>query len=307
MSDKAKGILCAMTGPLLFGISGTVAQSLFQNSGVTAPWLVSVRLLGSGILMILFSYFRLGSQLFDVWKNWRTALLLVCLAIFGMLGNQLTYFEAIAHSNAGTATVMQFLAPTLIIIYFAIVNRRWPGRADAVSVVLATIGTFLITTHGQFGSLAISKGGLIWGILTALSGVVYAILPVSLVLQFGSLATTSWCMLIGGVGFNLYHPVWVGQPRFTLAVDLKVAFIILFGTMFAYLIFMQSLKYVSPTTMSLLDAFEPVSAAILGVLFLGVHMDGVEILGTLLVISTVFVQAMKTPNQYESTDLNQSN
>lgn len=43
-----------------------------------------------------------------------------------MLMVQYTYFAAIKHSNAATATVLQYAGPVIIAIYLAIKNKKSP-------------------------------------------------------------------------------------------------------------------------------------------------------------------------------------
>ncbi|UZQ50592.1 EamA family transporter [Clostridium kluyveri] len=51
---RIKGILLVITGAMFWGISGTVAQYLFHQKGFTPEWLVVVRLLVSGLLLLLY-------------------------------------------------------------------------------------------------------------------------------------------------------------------------------------------------------------------------------------------------------------
>jgi drug/metabolite transporter (DMT)-like permease len=80
-----------------------------------------------------------------------------------MVAVQYTYFEAIHKSNAATATVLQYMGPVFIAIYMAFKQRRLPNFIEFVAIILALSGTFLLVTHGKFGSLAISTEGLLVG------------------------------------------------------------------------------------------------------------------------------------------------
>jgi putative permease len=54
---------------------------------------------------------------FDIWKNKKDAKDMLLFSLIGMLFMQYGYFLAIGHSNAATATVLQYLAPVMIVIY----------------------------------------------------------------------------------------------------------------------------------------------------------------------------------------------
>lgn len=98
----------------LMGVSGTVAQYLFQHRHFNTEWLTSVRLLVSGALLLGIAYRKEKGRIWAVWKDRRDRIPLLLFGIFGMLGVQYTYFAAIEYGNAATATVLQYLGPAII-------------------------------------------------------------------------------------------------------------------------------------------------------------------------------------------------
>ena len=99
---------------------------LFDAKDLTATWLVTVRLLGAGITMLLFLYQFKGKSIFFVWKRKDSAISQMIFGIIGMAMCQMTFFLAIQESNPGTATVIQYSAPILIMVLFAFVEKRNP-------------------------------------------------------------------------------------------------------------------------------------------------------------------------------------
>ena len=59
---KKSGILLTIAGGICWGISGCFGQYMFQEKGVTAEWLVSIRLLSAGILLLLIGYIHQGKE-----------------------------------------------------------------------------------------------------------------------------------------------------------------------------------------------------------------------------------------------------
>ena len=105
----------------------------------------------------------------SIWKGKQNCIDIILFSIFGMALCQYSYFTAIGYSNAGTATVLQYIGPVMIMVYVSIRKRTMPTKAEMIAVVLAIFGTFLLATHGKFNSLVISKEGFIWGILSAIA------------------------------------------------------------------------------------------------------------------------------------------
>lgn len=98
-------------------------------------------------------------------------------------------------------------------------------------------------------------------------------------------------MLLGGIVFApVAHLNQV--PHLTTKAWLLIIFIIIGGTMFSYLFYLQSLNYLTATTTGMLSAFEPLTATILSVTLLSTHVGPAEIAGALLILGITFLQAL---------------
>ena len=71
-----------------------------------------------------------------------------------------------------------------------------------------------------------------------------------------------------------------------------VIYIVVFGTMFAYTLFLQSIRYIAPSVTGILSAFEPLIATILAVTLLGTKLSTAAIIGSLLIVLTTVIQAV---------------
>ncbi|WP_225047753.1 DMT family transporter [Lacticaseibacillus kribbianus] len=140
MTTRHKGILFAILGPLLWGISGNVAQWLFAQPGIRPDWLVAVRLLLSGLILLAGNLATQRTEMAAVAHDRRALFGLFVFGVFGVVISQFTYFTAVAVSNAPTTTVIQYLGPVFIIIYLALRHWRWPRRIDLVSIAVAFVG-----------------------------------------------------------------------------------------------------------------------------------------------------------------------
>ncbi|MFL6560216.1 MAG: EamA family transporter, partial [Bacillus sp. (in: firmicutes)] len=63
----------------------------------------------------------------------------------------------------------------------------------------------------------------------------------------------------------------------------------IFGTLIAFFCFMESLKYIRASEASLLACVEPLSAAFLAVAWLQVSFGPAEWIGSISIISTIFI------------------
>lgn len=106
---------------------------------------------------------------------------MILFAALGMLACQLTYFLCVQYSNPATATVLQYTSPVMIMLLCLFLDRKLPRIIDIIVLIAVVVGVFLMSTHGNIHSLAISQKALILGITTAITVVFYTVWPVRLV------------------------------------------------------------------------------------------------------------------------------
>ncbi len=278
-------VLAALAA-VMWGISGLFAESLFKvSSKITPIWLTQIRLIISGIVLLIIATV-LHQKPFSVLKDKKNTLHIIAYGVFGLLPVQVFYFIAIEMANASIATILQFIGPFFVLTYLAVTHQQVLRRLDVLAAILAFIGVFLLSTHGNFNQLAITPLALFFGLLSAVGEASYTLIPVKLVKRVSSLVVTGWGMLFAGIGLMIVYPRFPAIPN-TPRVWLDVSAIIIIGTIIPFQIMANALRYVQPSTVSLLDAFEPLSATVGSVLIFGLVMSGMDWLGTLLVIGSV--------------------
>lgn len=291
MTDKRKGLTCAIVGTTFWGMSGVTAQYLFSEQPVEPGWLVGVRLAIAGLLLVIWSSVTNTKEVLAIWRHWQDWTLLIAFALFGMIPSQYSYFMAVKHGNAPTATILQFLGPLFIILYLAIRHWRLPRRIDAISMVIALFGTYLLVTKGQFDRLQLAPAAVFWGVMAGVGQALYTLIPIRLLQKYDAKVVTGWAMLIGSLVF-MPHIVMTPLPNLNLMSWGGVLFVATFGTMFAYLLYLQSLNYIMPATTGMLSSFEPLTATVLSILILHTAFGLPEMLGGAMILATAFLQAI---------------
>ncbi|TGA97846.1 EamA family transporter [Sporolactobacillus shoreae] len=291
--NRLFGIVLVLSGAILWGVSGNVAQYLFRTGGINPGWLTSVRMLSAGSLLIIAVL--AGEQREVAWKIWADRKSRAGLLIFGlcgMIGAQYTYFEAVAAGNAATATLLQYLNPVIIIVYLLIKWKKKPSIKEVAAIFLALAGVFLLVTKGHPNQISIAPAALFWGILSAFGGAVYSMQPAALLKRWGAAAVVGWGMIIGGLAMSSFYPPWIFRGQLNLETLSCVAFVILFGTFAAFYLYLASLKFLQPIETSLLGCAEPLSAAVVSVVWLSVPFTVSDWFGAVCIVSTVVVLAL---------------
>ena len=286
-----------ITGGTLWGVSGVCGQFLFQNKDVTASWLVPVRLMMAGIFMLCFYIWKDKKKAFAIWQKKENRRGILIYGLAGMMLCQYSYFQTIEWSNAGTATVIQYLGPALILVWVCLQTRRLPERKEIIGVLLALLGIFLIATHGNPTSLALSGRALLMGLISAVSVVIYTVQPEKLQKQFPTPLILAWGMLIGGCVLTVLFRPW----HQTVIVDAQMVttllVVILLGTMASFSLYMTGVKLIGSVKASLYSCVEPVASMVLTAVWMKVQFTLPDIIGTVCIILTIIILALPSEKQ----------
>ncbi|HFI0148250.1 TPA: DMT family transporter [Streptococcus suis] len=292
MEEKVKGTIITLVAGIAWGLSGVSGQYLMAR-GVSVDMITSLRLLISGVFLVGLAYLTAREQLIRVLKSKQALVGIFVFAILGLVLNQMAYLQAIYYTNAGTATVLQYLCPVLVLAYTCLKHRQKPSGIEVVSIVLAIVGTLLIATHGQLTELAITPLGLAWGLFSALTYALYIILPVKLIGQYGSLVVIGLGMLMGGLMVTLGLQTWQ-EPLFLDGGNLLgLVGIVGVGTIFAYTVFLKGVTMVGPVNASLLASIEPIASVFFAVWLVNEHFYTIDIVGMLLILLAVILISLK--------------
>lgn len=289
------GTFLTIAGGILWGISGVCGQFLFQNKDVTASWLVPLRLVTAGFLLLCYYLIRDKGKAFDIWKTKRNRIDIIIYGLAGMMLCQYSYFQTIEWSNAGTATVIQYLGPALIVVWVCLQTKRLPEKKEVLGVILAVTGIFLIATHGNPTSLALSQKALIMGLISAVSVVIYTVKPARMQAEFDTPLILAWGMLIGGTALTIAFRPWNNKVIFDGETFTALTFIILFGTMAGFSMYMTGVKMIGSVKASLYSCVEPVASMVLTAVWMKVSFTTPDLIGTAFVIATIIILALPSP------------
>ncbi|MDD6188333.1 MAG: DMT family transporter [Clostridiales bacterium] len=292
MNTKIKGTLLALVGGAFWGCSGACGQFLFDHYNVTANWLVPIRLFVGGLVLMIVYTIKSPKQMVSVWRKPGNIAPLLIYGLLGIMLCQYSYFLTIQWSNAGTATVLQYLAPVMIMTVVCVTERKMPRLRELAALVLAVAGVFLIATHGNFSSLAISGKAVIGGLISAATVVVYNLAPRRLLNEYPAPVLLGWAMFIGGIVLALLLKPWTVHAELDFAGWTAVAAIIFLGSVAGFTLYMLAVKYVGATRASIFASIEPVTAEVLAVVWLGSPVYAADVVALIMIVSTVFILAV---------------
>ena len=291
------GIILTLLGATLWGVSGTSVQFVGNFRNMNLEWLLTMRLITAGLLTVLYGWIRQGNAIFNVFRNWRDTLGLVIFGVFGMALCQYTYFRSIVIAGAGIATVLQYLAPSMIIIYLLVRYGKRPSTGEIISVILALAGTICLMGNNGFSFESFRSDVLFWGLLSAVGVAVYSVSPVRLLATYGTIPIVGFGMLLSGlVAAVLFH-----QPYSNATWDVWTVVgcfnVVFLGTIVSFNAYLEGVKRIGAVSGSILSSIEPISAAFFGWALLGNQFNWVGILGMAMIIATVIIIALEKRGQ----------
>ena len=287
--EALRGMAIALIGGIFWGLAGVFGQFLFEYKGTNARWLVSVRLVLAGLLLLSTVVVKQRATFWKIWTDKKDAATLVLFGILGMAGCQLSYYTAVELSNAGTATVLQYTAPVLILGYEAVRMRRRPRGFEIAALVLALAGTFLLATHGNPGFMSLSGKALAWGLMSAVMMAVYNLLPAKLMKKYGTFCVIGWGMLVGGIVLSAFTHPWHVVGRWDLEAVGAMAVVVVLGTVLSFSFYMEGVRMIGAAKASLLASVEPVTATIAPALIIHVVFAGMDVLGIVCILGAVLL------------------
>ncbi|CAM3139258.1 EamA family transporter [Filibacter tadaridae] len=282
---RAKGITMIVSGAMLWGATGPMMEWILRTSDMSISFMLTVRLFLAGAFILMMLKVR-GKKISLPWRQKVWARQLILFGVFGMLGIQYTFVASIDTSNAVIATLFQFLAPIFLIVFVTATQKKWPPIAQVLGMLVTLIGLFLLLTNGSLAGFALSKVAVLWGIALGFAFSFYTLYPVRLMQEWGVLLSIGWGMVIAGTTLFFTNPMKIVTDMEYL-VDWRMAtmllLVIIVGT-FAFILFMGSMKYITPVETSILSSFEPLTAMVISVIWFGQVLGMWQLTGSVIML-----------------------
>jgi drug/metabolite transporter (DMT)-like permease len=250
-------------------------------------------MISAGIILLLMGFYKDKTKMLGILKQPKDIFSLLLFSLFGLLFCQYSYLTAISYSNAGTATVLQYTAPVMIMLLVCAKARKLPNAKEGLAIVLALIGTFILATHGNVNTMVLTKQGLIWGLFAAIGLVSYTLMPSAIVKKWGSITVTGYGMFIGGVALAFLSKIWSVKVVLDLSASIAIIAICLIGTVLAFTLYLQGVNDIGAVKASMLASIEPVSAAFFAAFWLHTQLVWVDAIGFVCILTTVFLLSKK--------------
>lgn len=288
---RLNGFFYAAISSASFGFSPLFSIGLL-TAGLSNFDILSYRWGISGLVLMIYAFCKKKSLRLLSWnETWKIMLLSALRSL-----TSITLLIGYANISSGIASTINFMYPIIVAICMMIFfgDRKCP--IDIMAIAVSIFGVYLIASGD---SLIIEGGntalGLTCSFISAISFAAYYILMNRLradkieVVKF-----STWLMVLSAFYFIVCAFVFNGGLVMVKECRswLLISGLGLWSTMISNFTGVKAVRRIGPTLTSILGALQPLTAVILGVIFLHEHLYIRSIIGITLIMAAVSVVVM---------------
>jgi len=304
-SGLAGGLILALISTLSFATSGAFVKPLLEAGWSPAAAVVARALVAAAVLAIpaavaLRGRFRL------LWvARWR----IVAFGLMAVAGTQLAYFAAIERVPIGTALLIEYLAPVLLVLLAWARTRRAP-RGVVIAGTLAAVGG-LVLVIGPDGSGSLDPLGLLFAAFAAIGLAAYFLvaaadgdgLPAVALAASGLLLGAVVLAIVGATGLVPFTATFgdVTLMGDTVSWMLPVAVVGIVGTGIAYATGTAAIARLGSRVASFVGLLEVVFAVVIAWIVVGETLGLPQYLGGVLIVGGILLVRMDRERTLDET------
>ncbi len=285
--NQINSYIAALISVALFS-SVEVATKLLGK--VAYPFeLVFIRFFFTGIILLTLvmpDLIRKGIRI-----RWQDIKIIMLNAVIGIaISISLFHWAIIKFEKAASAAVVFCTNPVFVIIFARFINQEEISIRKIIAVLFSIVGVSFFALETDAFSIE-SFSALIIMLLSAMCFGLSACICKKYVGHYGAMFFMGSSALLGSlIILPIVIPsVVINKPVELLQLWKTLCYITFFGTALPYALYYYSLKHVSAFSISMMNGMKPVMASIIAAIVLKEHINGFMIIGTLLVMTSLFI------------------
>ncbi len=287
------GLFYAAISSASFGFSPLFSIALIA-AGLTNFDVLSYRWLTAALVLVIYSFIKGKSLRLNSFSEiWKVMLLSALRAI-----TSITLLIGYANIASGIASTINFMYPVIVAFCMMLFFGEQKSWVTFGAIALSILGVYLmasgdgLTVEGGNTSL-----GLTCSLISAFSfAAYYIVMKISKADKIEAVKFTTWIMMMSAVYFIAGGLITEGS--ISIVTDGKSWLYILglglWATMVSNFTGVKAIRRIGPTLTSILGALQPLTAVILGAIFLDEHLGLKAIAGIVLIMAAVIIIVLHT-------------
>ena len=284
------GVLLALAGAITFSGKAIIVK-LSYRYGVDAVTVIMVRMLWSLPMFVALAWW--ASRSTHAQANplqWRDAPIIIALGVLGYYLASFLDFLGLQYISASLERLILYLNPTLVLLLSALMYKRSIRPLRAVAMAISYAGVLLVFGHEVSLAGPDAVKGRIFVLASALSYALYLMFSGEVVQCIGSMRLVGWASSVACLcclaQFALLRPLDTVIPVEVWCWGLLNATAC---TVAPVLMVMLAIERIGAALTSQTGMVGPLSTLLLGVWVLGEPFNAWIGLGTVLVLSGVYL------------------
>jgi drug/metabolite transporter (DMT)-like permease len=216
---------------------------------------------------------------------------LLLVGLCGITFNQFFFIAGLSRTSVAHMAVFIALTPILVLLLAAAIGQERITIPKLAGMLVAMAGV-LALEFSQENTAAATPLGDLYAFLGTAAFSIYTVAGKDLASRYGSIPMNLLCYSVGTV--TLAPISWFARSSFhfsqvSAAAWGSLAYMVIFASILAYLIYYYALVYVSASRVAAFTYAEPVMAAALGYVLLGEPVTWLLALAGVLVLAGVWV------------------
>ena len=281
-----KGLFYAAISSASFGFSPLFSLALIA-AGLSNFDVLSYRWLTAAVVLVIYAAckkktLRLNS--FD--EVWRVVLLSALRSI-----TSITLLIGYANIASGVASTINFMYPVIVALCMMIIFREDRAWINVIAIILSILGVYLLANgDGVIVEGGNTELGLACSLISAITfAAYYIVMKKTKADKIEVVKFTTWIMLLSAIYF-IAGALFI-DGHITIVTDFKswmnILGLGLWATMVSNFTGVKAIRRIGPTLTSILGALQPLTAVVLGVIFLDEHLGVSTISGITLILAAV--------------------
>lgn len=284
-----KHTLYILAAGTLWGFMGVFVR-LLAKIGISSTGAIMLRC-GLAALMLGLTILIKDRRLFAV--RLRDFWCFLGSGLCSMLFFTYCYFRSMEHLDLGTAAILLYTAPSIVIILSRFIFREKLTGVKLLALLLAFAGCCLVSGVGT--GTRISAQGILLGLGSGLGYALYSIFArLAMNRGYGSLTISFYTCLLASVGAGVVWGTQEAALMFSAPYNALLCLAAAAVTCYLpYVLYTTGLEGVETGRASIMASLEPIVATLCGIFIFHEQLTVLSACGTLLVLGAIVLLNIK--------------
>lgn len=287
---QVRGHLAVLGANVMWGLMAPIAKIAMSGAVIVPILMTDFRIFGAAALFWLLSLFMPKEHVpaGDLLK-------LAGAAMLGILFNQGSYISGVGLTSPGEASIITTTMPMWVMILAAIILKEPITLKKAGGIAVGGAGALLLVYGAGTSESHVGDNPVLGDILVFCAQFSYALyltLYKNFIKKYSLVTLMKWMFLFAAIGlapFSVKTIIAADWSAVTASEAWCSAYVVLFGTFFAYICIMTGQKALRPTLVGIYNYVQPIVATSVGI-WLGLdHLTIIKCIAIVLIFTGVWL------------------